>query len=115
MRRVDVVLHPVVRRPLAVAFEGVLGRGVAIVLGPPEEDLAQAVDLRAVRIAVSSAAVWCLRCMAVHSFVIIPVVSHSQNRKKCCSTGCNSRALCAENRCRYTVTPMIVTCVITST
>jgi hypothetical protein len=46
--------------------------------------------------------------MAVHSLVFMPVVIHSQNRKKCLSTGCRSTARCAECRCRYTVTATMV-------
>src|SRR5690554_3923516 len=51
--------------------------------------------------------------MAVHSLVFWAVVSHSQKRKKCLSTGCRSSALWAEWRCRYRVTLTMVMCVIT--
>src|ERR1051325_8161572 len=37
---------------------------------------------------------WCLRWIAAHSLVTMPVVSHSQNRKKCDASGCSSSALC---------------------
>src|SRR4051812_24905621 len=54
---------------------------------------------------------WCLRCTAAHSLVTMPVVSHSQKRKKWLTAGCSSRARCAWQRCRKTVTPTMVMCV----
>ena len=54
---------------------------------------------------------WCLRWIATHSLVTMPVVSHSQKRKKCDTTGCRSRARCAWVRCRKIVTAAIVMCV----
>ena len=44
----------------------------------------------------------------------MPVVIHSQKRKKCASAGCRSSARWAECRCRYTVTATMVTWVSTS-
>ena len=44
----------------------------------------------------------------------MPVVSHSQKRKKCPAMGCTSSARCAWQRCRKIVTLAIVMCVITS-
>src|SRR5476649_1430266 len=38
----------------------------------------------------------------------MPVVSHSQARKKCEAIGCRSRALCAWWRCRKIVTDAMV-------
>ena len=35
---------------------------------------------------------WCLRWIATHSLVTMPVVSQSQKRKKCATTGCRSSA-----------------------
>src|SRR5438874_4928380 len=49
--------------------------------------------------------------MAAHSLVTMPVVSHSQKRKKWEASGCNSRARCAWQRCRKIVTAAMVTCV----
>ena len=49
--------------------------------------------------AVSTLA-WCLRWIAAHSLVTMPVVSQSQRRKKCDTTGCRSSARCAWWRCR---------------
>src|SRR5438876_9530350 len=49
--------------------------------------------------------------MAAHSLVTMPVVSHSQKRKKWETSGCNSRARCAWQRCRKIVTAAMVTCV----
>ena len=43
---------------------------------------------------------WCLRWIAAHSRVTMPVVSHSQPRKKCATAGCRSSARCAWHRCR---------------
>ncbi len=43
---------------------------------------------------------WCLRWIAAHSRVTMPVVSQSQKRKKCETTGCRSSARCAWQRCR---------------
>ena len=43
---------------------------------------------------------WCLRWIAAHSLVIMPVVSQSQRRKKWLTTGCTSSARCAWQRCR---------------
>src|SRR5882672_4351087 len=54
---------------------------------------------------------WCLRWIAAHSLVTMPVVSHSQKRKKWETSGCNSRARCAWQRCRKIVTAAMVTCV----
>ncbi|MNN51724.1 hypothetical protein D3C81_1663830 [compost metagenome] len=56
---------------------------------------------------------WCLRWIAVHSLVTMPVVSHSQKRKKCWAIGCRSSDRCAMQRCRKMVTPAMVMCVIT--
>src|SRR5947209_16373961 len=39
----------------------------------------------------------------------MPVVSHSQKRKKCETTGCSSSARCAWQRCRKIVTAAMVT------
>src|SRR2546423_13772748 len=47
--------------------------------------------------------------MAVHSLVTMPVVSQSQQRKKCEMTGCSSSARCAWQRCRKIVTAAMVT------
>lgn len=44
----------------------------------------------------------------------MPVVIQSQNRKKWLAMGCKSSARWAWQRWRYTVTPMIVTCVTAS-
>src|SRR3954468_23074892 len=44
----------------------------------------------------------------------MPVVSQSQNRKKCETTGCSSSARCAWWRCRKIVTAAMVTCVSAS-
>jgi hypothetical protein len=57
---------------------------------------------------------WCLRWMATHSLVTMPVVSHSQKRKKCDGMACSSSARCACARCRKIVTAAIVTCVAAS-
>src|SRR5512139_3875398 len=52
---------------------------------------------------------WCLRWMATHSLVTMPVVSHSQKRKKWLTMGCRSTARCACERCRKMVTAAMVT------
>ena len=39
---------------------------------------------------------WCLRWIAVHCLVSMPVVSHSQSRKKWLGNQCSSSARCAE-------------------
>ena len=52
--------------------------------------------------------------MATHSFVTMPVVSHSQARKKCDGIGPSSSARCACARCRKIVTAAIVICVATN-
>ena len=52
--------------------------------------------------------------MATHSFVTMPVVSHSHKRKKCDMMGCNSSARWAWDRCRKIVTPAMVIWVITN-
>ncbi len=57
---------------------------------------------------------WCLRWIATHSRVTMPVVSQSQNRKKCDGIACSSSARCACARCRKIVTEAIVMCVATS-
>src|SRR5215467_15923622 len=57
---------------------------------------------------------WCLRWIATHSLVIMPVLTHDQNRKKCASTGWKSTPRCDWLRCRYSVTVKIVSCVTTS-
>ena len=57
---------------------------------------------------------WCLRWIATHSLVTMPVVSQSQKRKKCDGSGCRSSARCAWPRCRKIVTAAIVMCVVTS-
>src|SRR3954469_1546380 len=49
--------------------------------------------------------------MAAHSLVTMPVVSQSQKRKKCETSGCSSSARCAWQRCRKIVTAAMVTCV----
>ena len=54
---------------------------------------------------------WCLRWIATHSLVTMPVVSQSQKRKKCDGIGCRSRARCACARCRKIVTAAMVMCV----
>ena len=54
---------------------------------------------------------WCLRWMATHSLVTMPVVSHSQARKKWDGIGPKSSARCACARCRKIVTAAMVTCV----
>jgi hypothetical protein len=46
--------------------------------------------------------------MATHSLVTMPVVSHSQKRKKCAGSACNSSARCACARCRKMVTEAMV-------
>jgi len=60
-----------------------------------------------------SVTLWCFRCMATHWLVTMPVVSHSQARMKCSSTGWNTMLLWACARCRYRVTHTMVMCVIT--
>ncbi len=57
---------------------------------------------------------WCLRWIATHSFVTMPVVSQSQKRKKCDGIACSSSARCACARCRKIVTAAIVMWVATS-
>src|SRR5512139_3020575 len=52
--------------------------------------------------------------MATHSRVTMPVLSHSQKRKKCEGMACRSRARCACARCRKIVTEAMVTCVVAS-
>src|SRR5687768_10817725 len=54
---------------------------------------------------------WCLRWIATHSFVTIAVVSQVQKRKKCDTTGCRSTPRWAAQRCRYSVTEKMVSCV----
>src|SRR5205085_7294018 len=49
-----------------------------------------------------------------HSLVIIDVVSHVQNRKKCAIAGWKSTPRCAMLRCRYSVTEKMVSWVATS-
>src|SRR4249919_2415137 len=44
----------------------------------------------------------------------MPVVSHSQKRKKCDGIACSSSARCACARCRKMVTEAMVMCVVTS-
>ena len=51
---------------------------------------------------------WCLRWIATHSFVTMPVVSQSQKRKKCDGMACSSSARCACARCRKMVTAAMV-------
>ena len=57
---------------------------------------------------------WCLRWMATHSLVTMPVDSHSQKRKKCDGIACRSIARCAWARCRKMVTLAMVMWVVTS-
>src|SRR3989442_2096524 len=52
--------------------------------------------------------------MAAHALVTMPVVSHSQKRKKWEIRGCSSKARCAWQRCRKIVTAAMVTCVSAS-
>ena len=59
----------------------------------------------------SSLNLWCLRCTATHCFVTMPVVSHSQNLKKCATAGWNCTLLCAWLLCRKSVTAAMVMCV----
>ena len=54
---------------------------------------------------------WCLRCIATHCLVTMPVVSHNQNRIKWLSIGWNINPLCAWPRCKKSVTQIIVMCV----
>src|SRR6185369_16346697 len=52
--------------------------------------------------------------MATHSLVTMPVLSHSQKRKKCDGMRCRSIARCAWARCRKIVTLAMVMWVVTS-
>src|SRR5476651_38293 len=55
---------------------------------------------------------WCLRWTAAHSSALIPVLIHSQMRKNFANAGWNTAARWAIERCKYSVTDKIVTCVI---
>ena len=57
---------------------------------------------------------WCLRWMAAHSLVTMPVVSHIQKRKKWAGIGPRSSERCAWQRCSQIVTPAMVMCVSSS-
>jgi hypothetical protein len=52
--------------------------------------------------------------MATHSLVTMPVVNHSQRRKKCDGIACSSSARWACARCRKIVTAAMVMWVSTS-
>ncbi|MNV44765.1 hypothetical protein D3C71_1365340 [compost metagenome] len=55
---------------------------------------------------------WCLRWIATHSLVTMPVPIHSQKRKKCEGMACKSSARCACARCRKIVTAAMVMWVV---
>ena len=92
--RVDVALDPVVGRAVAVLVDrlGVLRLG-AIELGAAQQDACSMPRVCGLcGSSTVSTLAWCLRWMATHSLVTMPVVSQSQKRKKCADSGCRSSA-----------------------
>ena len=82
--RVDVALDPVVRRAVAVLLQRLpVSRFVAIELGALHRTRSSMPRVCGLCGSSSvSTFAWCLRWIATHSLVIMPVVSHSQKRKK---------------------------------
>ena len=76
------------RRAVSVALQRLaVVRLLDIEKDAAPENPVDAVDLRAMRIVRVSTFAWCLRWMAAHSLVTMPVVSQSQKRKKCAHDG----------------------------